>query len=136
MKATGRPRPLRLMTIRRAAHRVRTGVAARLHERHYYVTATTGAVDQVYRQMTWFNAQWKMDVDIANVTSAYAGINLAGPQARAVISSPATSISRRRHSLWRPGELASPAFGAHPASACRNSVSDAVLAWAKRCGTA
>ena len=31
------------------------GVAARLHERHFYVTATTGAVDQVYRQMTWFN---------------------------------------------------------------------------------
>lgn len=61
------------------------GVAARLHERHYYVTATTGAVDQVYRQMTWFNVQWKMDVDVANVTAAYAGINLAGPQARAVI---------------------------------------------------
>ncbi len=61
------------------------GVAARLHERHYYVTATTGAVDQVYRQMTWFNSQWKMDVDVANVTAAYAGINLAGPQARAVI---------------------------------------------------
>jgi sarcosine oxidase subunit alpha len=61
------------------------GVAARLHERHYYVTATTGAVDQVYRQMSWCNVQWKMDVDVANVTAAYAGINLAGPQARAVI---------------------------------------------------
>jgi len=61
------------------------GVAARLHEHHYYVTATTGAVDQVYRQMTWFNVQWKMDVDVANVTAAYAGINLAGPQSRAVI---------------------------------------------------
>lgn len=61
------------------------GVAARLGERHYYVTATTGAVDQVYRQMSWFNAQWRMDVDVANVTVAYAGINLAGPQARAVI---------------------------------------------------
>jgi sarcosine oxidase, subunit alpha len=61
------------------------GVAARLHERHFYVTATTGAVDQVYRQMTWFNSQWKMDVDVANVTAAYAGINLAGPHARTVI---------------------------------------------------
>ena len=61
------------------------GVAARLHERHFYVTATTGAVDQVYRQMTWFNVQWKMDVDIANVSAAYAGINLAGPKSRAVI---------------------------------------------------
>lgn len=61
------------------------GVAARLHDRHFYVTATTGAVDQVYRQMTWFNAQWKMDVDVANVTAAYAAVNLAGPQARTVI---------------------------------------------------
>ncbi|MDP1911586.1 MAG: aminomethyltransferase, partial [Hyphomicrobium sp.] len=68
------------------------GVAARLHERHYYVTATTGAVDQVYRQMTWFNAQWKMDVDVANVTAAYAGINLAGPHARAVIEKLASDI--------------------------------------------
>ena len=68
------------------------GVAARLHERHYYVTATTGAVDQVYRQMTWFNAQWKMDVDVANVTAAYAGINLAGPHARTVIETLASDI--------------------------------------------
>jgi sarcosine oxidase subunit alpha len=68
------------------------GVAARLHERHYYVTATTGAVDQVYRQMTWFNAQWKMDVDVANVTAAYAGINLAGPNARVVIEKLASDI--------------------------------------------
>jgi sarcosine oxidase subunit alpha len=61
------------------------GVACRLHDRHFYVTATTGAVDQVYRQMTWFNTQWKLDVDIANVTAAYAGVNLAGPEARRVI---------------------------------------------------
>jgi sarcosine oxidase subunit alpha len=56
------------------------------------VTATTGPVDQLYRQMTWFNAQWKMDVDVANVTAAYAGINLAGPRARAVIERLASDI--------------------------------------------
>jgi sarcosine oxidase subunit alpha len=61
------------------------GVACRLHDRHFYVTATTSAVDQVYRAMTWFNVQWKMDVDIANVTAAYAGVNLAGPRARQVV---------------------------------------------------
>ena len=61
------------------------GVAARLHERHFYVTATTGAADQVYRQMTRHNAQWRLDVDIANVTAAYAAVNLAGPKARAII---------------------------------------------------
>lgn len=61
------------------------GVAARLHKWHYYVTATTGAVDQVYRQMTWHNAQWQLDVDVANVTAATAAVNLAGPKSRGVI---------------------------------------------------
>ena len=61
------------------------GVACRLHDQHFYVTATTGAVDQVYRLMGFWNQQWRLDVDIANVTAAYAGINIAGPNARAVI---------------------------------------------------
>jgi sarcosine oxidase subunit alpha len=61
------------------------GVACRFHDRHFYVTATTSGVDQAYRQMLWWNAQWKMDVDIANVTAAYAGINVAGPKSRAVM---------------------------------------------------
>ena len=68
------------------------GVACRLHDRHFYVTATTSAVDQVYRSMTWFNAQWKMDVDVANVTAAYSGVNLAGPKAREVIRTLASDI--------------------------------------------
>ena len=33
--------------------------------------------------MLWWNAQWRLDVDIANVTAAYAGVNIAGPAARA-----------------------------------------------------
>jgi sarcosine oxidase subunit alpha len=49
------------------------------------VTATTGGVDQVYRQMIWWNAQWRLDVDIANVTAAYAGVNVAGPNSREVL---------------------------------------------------
>jgi sarcosine oxidase subunit alpha len=68
------------------------GVACRLHDRHFYVTATTGAVDQVYRTMTWFNAQWRMDTDIANVTAAYAGVNVAGPKAREVLARLATDM--------------------------------------------
>ena len=68
------------------------GVACRLAPNHYYVTATTSGVDQVYRAMTWFNVQWKMDVDVANVTAAYSAVNLAGPKARAIIQSLATDI--------------------------------------------
>ncbi|MFQ5935986.1 MAG: 2Fe-2S iron-sulfur cluster-binding protein [Acidiferrobacterales bacterium] len=61
------------------------GVACRFHEQHFYVTATTGGADNVYRTMLWWNAQWRLDVDITNVTSAYAGINLAGPRSRDVL---------------------------------------------------
>jgi sarcosine oxidase subunit alpha len=68
------------------------GVACRLHERHFYVTATTGAVDQVYRLMTLWNQRWRLDVDIANVTAGYAGLNIAGPQARAVLQNLETDI--------------------------------------------
>jgi sarcosine oxidase subunit alpha len=68
------------------------GVACRLHERHFYVTATTSAVDQVYRLMTFWNQHWRLDVDIANVTAGYAGLNIAGPKARAVLQSLETDI--------------------------------------------
>src|SRR5690606_3059360 len=61
------------------------GVACRFHEEHFYVTATTGGVDAVYRQMLFWNAQWRLDVDVANVTAAYAGMNIAGPRAREVL---------------------------------------------------
>ena len=62
------------------------GVACRFHDRHFYVTATTTGVDRVYQQMLFWNAQWRLDVDVANVTSAYAGVNLAGPKSRAVLA--------------------------------------------------
>ena len=61
------------------------GVACRFGEQHYYVTATTGGVDRVYQNMLKWNAQWRLDVDIANVTSAYCGVNIAGPKARDVL---------------------------------------------------
>ena len=42
------------------------GVAARLHAHHFYVTATTGGADGVFRFMQWCNAQWRRAVEIAN----------------------------------------------------------------------
>ena len=68
------------------------GVAARLGERHFYVTATTSGVDAVYRQMSWWNQQWRMDVDVANVTTAYCAVNIAGPRAREALATLATDI--------------------------------------------
>jgi sarcosine oxidase subunit alpha len=68
------------------------GVACRFHQNHYYVTATTSGVDQVYRQMLWWNAQWRLDVDVANVTAAYCGVNVAGPKSRDVLAALETDL--------------------------------------------
>lgn len=62
------------------------GVACRLHDEHFYVTATTSGVDSVYRLMLFWNAQWRLDVDVANVTAAYAGVNIAGPRSREALA--------------------------------------------------
>ncbi len=62
------------------------GVACRFNKDHFYLSATTGGVENVYRNMLRWNAQWRLDLDISNVTSAYAGVNLAGPKSRQVLS--------------------------------------------------
>ena len=62
------------------------GVACRFNEYHFYVTATTGGVDGVYRNMLRWNTEWQLDVDIANVTAAYAAVNVAGPNSRDVLN--------------------------------------------------
>ncbi len=61
------------------------GVASRLAEDHFYVSTTTSGADAVYREMTRWNAQWRLDVDIYNVTSAFSAVNVAGPDARKVM---------------------------------------------------
>ena len=62
------------------------GVACRFAEDWFYVTSTTSGVDVLYRSMLRWNAEWRLDVDVAGVTAAYAGINLAGPLARQVLA--------------------------------------------------
>jgi len=62
------------------------GVVCRLSDQHYYVTATTSGAPQVHQQMLWWNAQWRLDVDISNVTSAFCGMNIAGPRSREVLA--------------------------------------------------
>lgn len=61
------------------------GVAFRLSETEFYVTATTGAVARVFTEMVFLNTQWGMRVDIQNVTAAFAAINVTGPSARKVL---------------------------------------------------
>lgn len=61
------------------------GVCGRLAEHHFYVTATTSGVDRIYQQMLKWNAQWRLNVDVTNVTAALAAVNLAGPLSRRVL---------------------------------------------------
>lgn len=86
------------------------GVAARISEHHYYVTATTSGVDGVYRDMLRWNAQWRLNVDIANITSAFSAVNVAGPKSRDVLTAMGCDISLGAHDFpylaYREGSLA------------------------------
>ncbi|WP_370465605.1 2Fe-2S iron-sulfur cluster-binding protein [Nissabacter sp. SGAir0207] len=86
------------------------GVACRLAENHFYVTATTSGVARVYQSMLWWNTQWRLDVDIANVTSAWAAVNLAGPRAREVLARVCTGVDLSNEAFpylaCRQGEVA------------------------------
>ena len=72
------------------------GVAYRLAEDRFYVTATTGAVGRVYADMAFWNAQWRMDVDIVNLTAGMVGLNITGPLARNVIEALESDIDFSR----------------------------------------
>ena len=86
------------------------GVAARIAEDHYYVTATTSGVDRVYRDMLKWNAQWRLNIDIANVTSAFSAVNIAGPKSRDVLTAMGCDIGLEADDFpylaYREGTLA------------------------------
>ena len=75
------------------------GVAFRLAQDRYYVTATTGAVAQVYAQMLFWNCQWRLKVDVLNLTGAFSGLNITGPQARAVLQALDSDIDFAREAF-------------------------------------
>ncbi|HEX6302969.1 MAG TPA: glycine cleavage T C-terminal barrel domain-containing protein, partial [Anaerolineales bacterium] len=58
------------------------GVVGRLADDHYYVTTTTGGLSPVYEWLAWWLAAWDYQLDLFNVTTDYAAVNLAGPRAR------------------------------------------------------
>jgi len=62
------------------------GVVCRLDAEHFYVTATSGGADGVFRKMLQWNAQWQLNVTLCNLTNAYAGVNIAGPHSRNVLA--------------------------------------------------
>lgn len=86
------------------------GVAFRLSDEHFYVTATTGAVDRLFAEMMLQKTIMGARVDIQNVTAAFGAMNLTGPRAREVLERLPGSIDFGREGFafldGREGELA------------------------------
>ena len=68
------------------------GTVARLDDETFYVTTTSTGADGVYQWFTWWNAVWFMDVRFVQLTGSVAAMNVAGPQARELM----TRVSERR----------------------------------------
>ena len=61
------------------------GVAARLAEHHFYVTAGSSHAPATYRQLTQIAALFKLEVEVIDMTRQLAAINIAGPRVRALL---------------------------------------------------
>jgi len=76
------------------------GIAARLGDELFYVTASTANAAAVYREMQRWQQRWQLNIGLVNVTGAYGAMNVAGPAA--------LNITQQLTTL----DLASLAFGA------------------------
>ncbi len=61
------------------------GTIARLDDETFYVTTTSTGAGAVLRWFGWWNAVWRMDADITDITGALAAVNVAGPNARTLM---------------------------------------------------
>jgi sarcosine oxidase subunit alpha len=62
------------------------GTIARLEEELFYVTTTSTGADTVVEWFDWWNAVWGLEAETVNVTGALAAVNVAGPNARELLS--------------------------------------------------
>ncbi len=62
------------------------GTVARLSEDEYFVTTTTSGADAIDQWIKWWMSDWRLRVNVLNVSAAYGAINVAGPQARELMS--------------------------------------------------
>jgi sarcosine oxidase, subunit alpha len=62
------------------------GTIARLAEDEFYVTTTSTGAEAVLEWFEWWNAVWRLDVEIVDVTGALAAVNVAGPRVRELMA--------------------------------------------------
>jgi sarcosine oxidase subunit alpha len=61
------------------------GAVCRVEDEEFFVTVTTGNTAAMERWITWWLADWRLDVQVLNVTGAFAALNVAGPSSRGVM---------------------------------------------------
>jgi sarcosine oxidase, subunit alpha len=62
------------------------GTVCRIDDDTFYVTTTSSGATAVEQQMNWWLAAWNLDARITDVTQGIAAMNLAGPNARVILS--------------------------------------------------
>jgi sarcosine oxidase subunit alpha len=62
------------------------GTVCRIDDDTFYVTTTSSGATAVEGQMNWWLAAWDLDARITDVTQGVAAMNLAGPNARVILS--------------------------------------------------
>lgn len=71
------------------------GIVARLGGDRFYITTTSSGSDTVYRELQRWAVMWELNVTLANVTSHFGALNLAGPLSRELLQ-PLTDVSLRK----------------------------------------
>ncbi len=62
------------------------GTICRIGDETFYVTTTSGGAGAVEEWFSWWLADWRMKVQLTDVTQGLSAVNLAGPRAREILA--------------------------------------------------
>jgi sarcosine oxidase subunit alpha len=62
------------------------GTVTRLGDEQFYVTTTSTGAESVLEWFEWWNAIWRLDVEVTDLTGTLAAVNVAGPRARDLLA--------------------------------------------------
>lgn len=89
------------MMLRPDGYALDDGTTSRISENDYFMTTTTAGESEVLTHLEYLlQTAWpELDVQLTSVTSQWAGVAVAGPQSRDVLSSIITDIDLRNEAL-------------------------------------
>ncbi len=62
------------------------GTIARIDEQAFYVTTTSSGASAVEQWFSWWLTDWRLEVQLTDVTQALCAVNLAGPRSREILA--------------------------------------------------